>query len=175
MDDITTTAWDFPTRDHSQFDPFVFIILSHGDSNDAIFSVDHSLMPSKLAGMWGSKKVPPVCSELASERSWAPLLQINSRSFRVTLVSTSPLVSSEGLWGEKLPGSLLITCLIHLHCLHIMMVSMLSMVPMVPMLLVVGDGLRPENLQDCFKVRGVKVEQFVEIAFSQPPEFWAVQ
>lgn len=51
MDDIRTTAWDFPISDHSQFDPFVFIILSHSDSNDAISSVDHSLMPIVLAGM----------------------------------------------------------------------------------------------------------------------------
>lgn len=61
MDDFRATAWDLPTRDHSQFDAFVFIIFSHGDSNDATFSV------------------PPVCSGLASEGSWVPLLQLDTR------------------------------------------------------------------------------------------------
>ena len=39
VDDIRTTAQEFAAKDHSQFDAFVFFILSHGGSNDVIFGV----------------------------------------------------------------------------------------------------------------------------------------
>ena len=40
VDDIRTTAREFAAKDHSQFDAFVFFILSHGDSNDVIYGVN---------------------------------------------------------------------------------------------------------------------------------------
>ena len=41
--------------------------------------------------------------------------------------------------------------------------------------MLVGDGLRPEYLQDSCKVLGMERRQFVEVTFSHPPAFWAVQ
>ena len=40
MDDIRSTAREFAAKDHSQFNAFVFFILSHGDSNDVIYGVN---------------------------------------------------------------------------------------------------------------------------------------
>ena len=40
MDDIRSTAQEFAAKDHSQFDAFVFFILSHGGGNDVIFGVN---------------------------------------------------------------------------------------------------------------------------------------
>ena len=57
---------------------------------------------------------------------------------------------------EMLPGSLLITCPIHLHRLRMM---------------IVGDGPEPEYSQDSSKVLGVDGEQFVEVAFSHALAF----
>ena len=41
--------------------------------------------------------------------------------------------------------------------------------------MLVGDGLGPEYSQDSSKVLGVEGGQFVEVAFSHPPAFSAVQ
>ena len=40
MDCIRSTAREFAAKDHSQFDTFVFFVLSHGGSNDVICGVD---------------------------------------------------------------------------------------------------------------------------------------
>ena len=40
VDHMRSTAREFAAKDHSQFDTFVFFILSHGGSNDVIFGVD---------------------------------------------------------------------------------------------------------------------------------------
>ena len=40
MDDIRSTAREFALKDHSQFDAFVFFILSHGNSSDVIYGVN---------------------------------------------------------------------------------------------------------------------------------------
>ena len=39
-DEIWATAQEFAERDHSQFDAFVFYILSHGNKNDVIIGKD---------------------------------------------------------------------------------------------------------------------------------------
>jgi len=40
VDDIRSTARHIAAKDHSQFDAFLFFILSHGDSNDVIYGVN---------------------------------------------------------------------------------------------------------------------------------------
>ena len=40
MDDIRSTAQEFDAKDHSQFDAFVFLTLSHGNSSDVIYGVN---------------------------------------------------------------------------------------------------------------------------------------
>jgi len=40
VDDIRSTAREFAAKDHSQFDAFIFFILSHGGSNDVIYGVN---------------------------------------------------------------------------------------------------------------------------------------
>ena len=40
MNQTKSSAREFATKDHSQFDSFVFCTLSHGGSNDVIFGVN---------------------------------------------------------------------------------------------------------------------------------------
>ena len=68
-----------------------------------------------------------------------------------------------------LPGSLLITCLIHLHHLDMMMVHAVLVAADEKVL--VGDGLKSKYSQDSSGVLGVEGEQFVEVTFIHPPAF----
>ena len=70
-----------------------------------------------------------------------------------------------------LPGSLLITSnpspspsTLHDDGVHAVLVEVAER-------MLVGDGLRPDHLQDSFKVIVVEGGQFVEDAFSHPPSF----
>ena len=72
---------------------------------------------------------------------------------------------------EILPGSLLITCPIHLSPspshddgAHAVLVAAGEK-------MLVGDGLGPGYSQDSSKVLGVEGGQFVKVAFSHPPAF----
>ena len=46
-DEIQATAVEFAGKDHSQFNAFVFIILSHGGKHDVVYGVDKMAIPVK--------------------------------------------------------------------------------------------------------------------------------
>ena len=67
------------------------------------------------------------------------------------------------------PGSLLITCPIHLH--HLLHYDGAHAVSVAAGEMLVGDGLGPGYSQDSSTVLGVEGGQFVEVALSYPPAF----
>ena len=59
VDDIRSTAREFAAKDHSQFDAFVFFILSHGDSNGVIYGVNGgTISVSELACFFNPAECP---------------------------------------------------------------------------------------------------------------------
>ena len=58
-DEIKETAEEFAAKDHSQFDAFVFFILSHGGDNDTILGCDEEAVSVReLTRLFTATKCP---------------------------------------------------------------------------------------------------------------------